>query len=504
MKKFMKKKTVQKLLILFAVFGLLCSAVTVQAAAPAISKKTATVYVGKSVTLKMKNSKGEVKWKSSDSKVAAVNKAGKVTGKKAGSAKITATVNKKSYTCKVTVKEARITKMSLKSSKSVNVNETIQVKVSVKPSNLKKSFIWKSSNTKIATVSSKGVVKGISAGTVKITVTTNDKWKDSLSVYITVKKSQQSNIRLKGMEASCKLSEVESGYQLKNSDFTVKGIYSDGSRKNIGYSFEYVYSGGYCKVTITASGYSKTISIPVKKSAEATVTGVSYFLDPAYVYVGENLKAGQLQVIARYSDGSQKEVTDYTTTFVPQSAAGTCSFDVIWNDMKKTLSISVKEKETETAEPTLQTLNAEFNRKFIYSDETPTTSDIVVTGTYSDGSTKTITDYTYDFIPASGHKQMATAVIHYAGQNLDISVMSIVKTEPKQVDFQFVKEAIGVGEEINRNNITVTATDYAGNVTYPTDFSVDYEPKSEAGTYSFTVSYKGFSYTFDVTVTADE
>lgn len=45
-----------------------------------------------------------IKWNSSKKAVAAVTSKGKVTAKKAGTAKITATVNKKSYSCTVTVK----------------------------------------------------------------------------------------------------------------------------------------------------------------------------------------------------------------------------------------------------------------------------------------------------------------------------------------------------------------------------------------------------------------
>ena len=47
---------------------------------------------------------------------------------------------------------------------------TVKVK-SVKPANASKSVTWKSSDKKIATVTSKGVVKGLKKGTVKITAT---------------------------------------------------------------------------------------------------------------------------------------------------------------------------------------------------------------------------------------------------------------------------------------------------------------------------------------------
>lgn len=48
-----------------------------------LNKTRATVYVGKTVQLKVNNKK-KVKWSTSNKKVATVSKKGKVTGKKAG------------------------------------------------------------------------------------------------------------------------------------------------------------------------------------------------------------------------------------------------------------------------------------------------------------------------------------------------------------------------------------------------------------------------------------
>lgn len=70
-----------------------------------LNKTKATIYVGKTVTLKLRNNKRKVKWSTSNKKVATVSKKGKVTGKKAGKAIITAKVGKKKYKCKITVKD---------------------------------------------------------------------------------------------------------------------------------------------------------------------------------------------------------------------------------------------------------------------------------------------------------------------------------------------------------------------------------------------------------------
>jgi hypothetical protein len=76
----------------------------VQATTIKINKKRATIYKGKTVQLKISGTKKKVVWKSSNKKVATVSSKGKVTAKKKGTCTITATVAKKQYKCKITVK----------------------------------------------------------------------------------------------------------------------------------------------------------------------------------------------------------------------------------------------------------------------------------------------------------------------------------------------------------------------------------------------------------------
>lgn len=69
-----------------------------------LSAKKVTLKVGKSKTLKVTGTTSKVSWKTSNKKIAKVSK-GKVTAVKAGKAKITAKVGKKSLVCTVTVKK---------------------------------------------------------------------------------------------------------------------------------------------------------------------------------------------------------------------------------------------------------------------------------------------------------------------------------------------------------------------------------------------------------------
>ena len=77
----------------------------VSAAAISISASKATLKVGDSKKLSVKNTKKKATWKTSNKKVATVGKTGQVKAVAKGTATITATVSGKKYTCKITVRE---------------------------------------------------------------------------------------------------------------------------------------------------------------------------------------------------------------------------------------------------------------------------------------------------------------------------------------------------------------------------------------------------------------
>lgn len=78
----------------------------VQAATVYISKKTLSLSVGDSSTLKMIGTTKKVTWKSNNKVVVSVTSKGKVTAKASGEAVITATVSGKKYYCKVVIADA--------------------------------------------------------------------------------------------------------------------------------------------------------------------------------------------------------------------------------------------------------------------------------------------------------------------------------------------------------------------------------------------------------------
>ena len=144
--------------------------VTVKAPSVKFAKSSAVVYTGKTATVKATLAGvSSVTYKSSNTKIATVNsKTGTVKGIKAGTVTITATSGKLKATYKLTVKNPTFT--LTKSSATIAKGKTTTIKSKAAPAS-KVTYI--SSNRKVATVTSKGVVKGIRKGKATITVKCN-------------------------------------------------------------------------------------------------------------------------------------------------------------------------------------------------------------------------------------------------------------------------------------------------------------------------------------------
>ncbi len=129
-------------------------------------------------TVKPSNAENKgITWTSSDTKIATVSASGKVTGKKTGTVTITATTSDgaKTDTCTLEVVQL-VTKVSLNVTKlSLETGKSKTITASVSPSTASdKTVKFSSSNKKVATISSKGVLKAVGPGTATITVKSTD------------------------------------------------------------------------------------------------------------------------------------------------------------------------------------------------------------------------------------------------------------------------------------------------------------------------------------------
>lgn len=136
-------------------------------------------------------------WSSSKEKVATISSSGTITAHKKGYTTITAAVkgtNKKTSFRLQVKNPVKLKKITVTGNKEVYVGSSIRLKTALSPTNTTFDDLqWKSSKTKVATVTQKGTVKGKKAGTTTITVTEKDS-KKKAKFKVTVKNVPVSGI----------------------------------------------------------------------------------------------------------------------------------------------------------------------------------------------------------------------------------------------------------------------------------------------------------------------
>jgi len=156
----------------------------VPVASVTVTPASASVNEGKTVQLTAtpKDANGTpltgrtVTWVSGNTTVATVSSSGLVTGKVAGTVTITATSEGQSGTSAITVVHVPVASVSVApASASVQAGSAIQLTATPKDANGNplsgRTVSWSSSNTSVATVSSSGLVTGVTVGSATITAT---------------------------------------------------------------------------------------------------------------------------------------------------------------------------------------------------------------------------------------------------------------------------------------------------------------------------------------------
>ena len=153
------------------------------------SKKTLKVKKGAKVSFpKVKYGQGDSikSYKSNKPSIATVDKKGKITGVKPGTAVITVTLaSKKKASVTVTVSNPTKKLSVNKKTFSLKEGKSAQSKVSVTPKDSSDKVVYKSSDEKVATVNQKGKITAKKKGTALITITSGSK---KIVCRVTVKK----------------------------------------------------------------------------------------------------------------------------------------------------------------------------------------------------------------------------------------------------------------------------------------------------------------------------
>ena len=255
-----------------------------------LNRKTVSVYPGKTATIKATYSNTTPQttkvWASSNTSVATVDQNGVVKGVKAGKATITLTVQNPGdaqalvVSCDVTVKQY-VTSIKLNAAKKTIYNgKSFTLKATVGPKTAaNKAVTYKSSNTKIATVTAKGVVKGIKPGRVTITVTAKDGSKKAAKCQVTVAQQKATKLTISAKKTTTlkkKGASVKIKATLAPSNTYNKQIKVTSSKKGIvKLSASKINSGKTVTVKATKKGSTVvkfTAADGSRKSAQTKVT----------------------------------------------------------------------------------------------------------------------------------------------------------------------------------------------------------------------------------------
>lgn len=197
---------------------------------------------------------------------------------------------------------------------TLNVNTTQKIKAYIKPTDAaNKSVVWTTSNSKVATVSSSGVVTAVGNGTAKITATTVDGGYKAVctvkvvtpvsGIKITASTNQVYNTKSLKLTAQVSPSTASNkAVTWSSSNTKIATVSSSGVVYGVGSGSAYIY----CKSA--DGGYTAKFKITVLQKTE--VTGVKLNVSEKCIYKGSSY---QLTSTVSPSKATFKDVT-YSST----------------------------------------------------------------------------------------------------------------------------------------------------------------------------------------------
>ena len=381
---------------------------------------------------------------------------------------------------------------------------------------------WESENPAIATVTAqdgnKGLIKGISSGSTKITatVTYNGKtYSKSCTVTVTAKK-----VTAVEVVAQPTKTQYFVGEKFDPAGMQIQVTYNNGNKSDYStYDFSSLPGSVTFATVSTATAGTKTVRLTYKEgttSVSTTFRITVVAVKPTKIeflnaptkkfYVGDASSVFDpegLEVHVTYNNGTTKDFDaadleiSYsgfdTTTAKTITMTGTYegvsgTFNVVINPVEL-VSVAVKTMPNKT--------------KYYVGDEFDQTG-LTLTATYNNGKTETITNG----ITCTGFSSEAvgskTVTASYGGKSTTlhsrseaVKLVSIaVKTNPTKMSYY-------QGDALDSTGLTLTGTYNNGKTeTITTGFTCSALDSSSAGQKTITVTYQGLTTTFTVTVVA--
>ena len=214
---------------------------------------------------------GLVTWTSSKASVASVDANGLVTAKKTGETVINATTaGGLTATCKVTV-IISAEKIYLTPAVCIKKGSGKTLKASIFPADTTDKVTWSTSNKKVVTVTSKGKIKGVKAGTATITAKMSNGKKAVCKVTVVKATKKAASIKLSKKTLTLKKGAYTQLKATLSKNSTDKVTWSSSNKKVAKVDVNGVVTalkGGRATITVkAASGKKATCKVTVKESA---------------------------------------------------------------------------------------------------------------------------------------------------------------------------------------------------------------------------------------------
>ena len=244
---------------------------------------------------------------------------------------------------------------------------------------------------------------------------------------------------------------IEDSSKLKTSDFEVLGIYSDDTEERLdSFKIDIAYDNNENPTKVIATIYHilssdevddsvspAEVVIPLDVKQDESEEGkkiekVDFFLDPNYIYVGEDLAEEQVYANVVYSDGSGEKVTksDLTLDFTPKGEPGKYDISVSYGEAHGVLSVTVKSAD----ENDLVSIEATCSVGVLTTDTEVPKESIKVTGYYRNGETKEIEDFDVKLENSGVHgvnSKLTITVVDENGKSYTVTIRNVPTKSPE-------------------------------------------------------------------------
>ena len=286
---------------------------------------------------------------------------------------------------------------------------------------------------------------------------------------------------------------------------TLTATYNNGKTETIangitctGFSSDAV---GSKTVTASYGGKSTTFNVDIEAVKLVSIAVKTNPTKMSY-YQGDALDSTGLALTATYNNGKTETVTTgFTCSALDSSSAGQKTITVTYQGLTTTFSVTVIA--VNLVSVSVKTMP---NKTSYFTGESFDQTGLTLTATYNNGNTETISSgiSCTGFSSATAGQKTVTASYGGKSTTFTVEVKAIVptgitvKTAPNKTEYF-------VGDSYDGTGLVVNVTYNNGtNKDITTGFTTSGFSSATAGKNTVTVSYEGFTATFDVTIKAVE